>query len=291
MIIDRSELEFNAFQKAQYSWQLFSGIAVDVIDGIVVAKKLFQQGEEIGDYVLPFPLYESSKFEIDASFLDGDDEPFAYRGLLYNGIAYSLDNGEHSLVRQYENGEVVSEVKYLNGNVISLEHSEPEGNLVQLFQEYAWDENGFLKDFSLYSEGRVQMALHFKSLNKLSLLIMSRNYFQEIDFLKDFVLFNLFDNPGFLIGMSAGERLCISGLGITDSMLADLIMNEGLKETRYLQIYDTEITNLGFIQLIGLTRICQLHLESDFLTSEDVKLFKLAQPNCYVQFNDEVVTI
>ena len=73
MIVVKSELKFGDSQKVFYCGSLFSGVIVDVVDGVVVAKKLCRQGEVVGDYTLPFPLYETSKLEIDAEFLEGDE--------------------------------------------------------------------------------------------------------------------------------------------------------------------------------------------------------------------------
>ncbi len=288
MMIIKSELEFDDFHKVFCDGNLFSGVMVDIVDDMVVAKKLCRGGEVVGEYILPFPLYETSKLEIDAKFLDGDDEPFTFRGELYNGVAYFFDTVGCSRVKQFENGEEVSKAEYSNGYLKSLEHGEPDDSLMQ---DYMWDEIGRVKHFKLHAVGKFQMALHFESEKKISFLTVHGNYFQEIEALKSLVLVNRFDTPDFLKEISAGVKLNIGGSNITDSMFRDLLQGNGLKDTQQLQIYNTGITNLGFREILGLGKLSELYIESDILTKEEVKLFKLAHPNCYVSFNDEEVTV
>ncbi|WP_417503126.1 hypothetical protein [Marinobacter sp.] len=288
MIVVKSELEFDGSQKVLYSGSVFSGVIAEVVDGVVNSTKLCRQGEVVGDYTLPFPLYETSKLGIDAEFLEGDDEPFKFRGKLYDGVAYSFYKGGRSIVKQYENGEEVSKAEYSNGILQSLEHAEPDDSLTQ---DYAWDEAGSIKDFSLHAVGKFQMAIHFESEHKISLLTVRGDYFQKIEALKNLVLVDRFDSPAFLKEIDAGSKLNMSGPSITDSMLGDLLQGGGLKDTQQLQIYNTSITNESFREIIGLGRLAELYVESDILTSEDVKQFKLVHPNCYVRFNGEEVIV
>ncbi|WP_432455094.1 MULTISPECIES: hypothetical protein [unclassified Agarivorans] len=288
MIVVKSELEFDSFNKAFYCGSLFSGVIIDVVDGVVVEKKICRQGKIVGDYTLPFPLYETSKLEIDAEFLDGFDEPFKFRGELYNGVAYFFYKGEHSIVKQYDNGEEVSEAKYLNGILQSLEHAEQDDRMTQ---DYVWDEGGSIKDFCIHAVGKFQMALHFESEEKISLLTVRGHYFQEIEASKGLVLVDKFYSPDFLREISGGTKLNISGSNITDSMFSDLLQGDGLKDTQQLQIYNTGITNVSFQKIIRLIKLSELYVESDILTNDDVKHFKLAHPNCYVRFNGEEVII
>lgn len=288
MIVVKSEIESDGSQKVLYSGSVFSGVIAEVVDGVVYSTKLCRQGEVVGDYTLPFPLYETSKLGIDEEFLEGDDEPFKFRGKLYDGVAYSFYKGGRSIVKQYENGEEVSKAEYSNGILQSLEHAEPDDSLVQ---DYVWDEAGSIKDFSLHAIGKFQMALHFESENKISLLTVRGDYFQKIEALKNLVLVDRFDSPAFLKEVGAGSKLNISGPSITDSMLGDLLQGDGLKDTQQLQIYNTSITDESFREIIGLGRLAELYVESDILTSEDVKQFKLVHPNCYVRFNGEEVIV
>lgn len=286
MIVVKNELEFDSSQKVLYSGSVFSGVIAEVVDGVVNATKLCRQGKVVGDYTLPFPLYETSKLGIDAEFLDGDDEPFKFRGELYNGVAYFFYKSGLSIVKQYEGGEEVSKAEYSNGILQKLEHAEPDDSLTQ---DYVWDDGGSIKDFSLHASGKFQMALHFESKNKISLLIVRGDYFHEIEVSKNLVLVDRFDSPDFLKDIGAGLKLNISGPSITDSMFGDLLQGDGLKETQQLQIYNTGITNDSFREVIGLGSLAELYVESDILTSEDVKKFKMIHPNCYVRFNGEEV--
>ncbi|UXI02699.1 hypothetical protein [Photobacterium sp. TY1-4] len=288
MIVIKSELEYDSSQKFFYSGSVFSGVIAEVVGGVVNATLLCYQGEVVGDYTLPFPLYETSKLGIDADFLEGDDEPFKFRGEPYNGVAFSFYKGECSLVKQYESGEEVSKAEYSNGLLQSLEHIEPDDSLTQ---DFVWDEGGSIKDFSIHASGKFQMALHFESKNKISLLVVRGDYFQKIGALKKLVLVDRFDRPEFLKEVGAGAKLNISGLSITDSMFGDLLQGDGLKDTQQLQIYNTGITNESFREIIGLSRLTELYVESDILTSEEVKSFKLVHPNCYVRFNGEEVIV
>jgi hypothetical protein len=288
MIVVKSELEFDGSQKVLYSGSLFSGVIAEVVDGVVNSTKLCRQGVVVGDYTLPFPLYETSKLWIDAEFLEGDDEPVKFQGKLYNGVAYSFYKSGRSIVKQYENGEEVSKAEYSNGILQSLEHVEPDDSLTQ---DYVWDESGSIKDFSLHALGKFQIALHFESKNRISLLTVRGDYFKEIEDSKELVLVDRFDSPDFLKEIAAGSTLNISGTSITDRMFDDLLQGDGLKETQQLQIYNTGITNDSFREIIGLGRLAELYVESDILTSEDVKQFKLLHPNCYVRFNCEEVII
>lgn len=288
MIVVESELEFDDSQKVLYSGSVFSGVIVEVVDGVVNSTKLCNQGKVAGDYTLPFPLYETSKLEIDAAFLEGDDEPFKFRGKLYDGVAYSFYKGGCSIVKQYENGEEVSKAEYSNGILKNLEHTEPDDSLVQ---DYAWDEAGSIKDFSLHAVGKFQMALHFESEHKISLLTVRGDYFQKIEALKNLVLVDRFNSPTFLKAIDAGSKLNISGPSVLDSMFDDFLQGNGLKDTQQLQVYNTSITNESFRKIIGLNGLAELYVESEILTNEDVKQFKLVHPSCYVRFNGEEVVV
>lgn len=286
MIVDRAELEFDSNEKVVYSGSAYSGVFAEVVDGVVNATKLCHQGDVVGDYTLPFPLYETSKLGIDAELLEGAYEPFKFRGKLYNGVAYSFLKDGFSIVKQYDTGEEVSKAEYSNGVLRNLEHVEQDDSLAQ---DYTWDKDGNIKDFSLHAIGKFQMALHFESKNKISLLTLRGDYFQEIEDSKSLVLVNQFDSPDIFKKLYAGSKLSITGPDITDSTLNYLLQDDGLKETQQLQIYNTSITNECFQEINKLDGLTELYVESDILTDDTVMQFKLAHPNCYVRFNGKEI--
>ncbi len=287
MIIVRRELECSESGHLLYCGRPFSGVVVDIEGGILVGKKFCSQGEVVGEYAPPFPQYKTSVLEIDIEFLEGDEAPFCFRGELYNGLAYSLYDGQYSIVQQYENGEEVSIAKYLDGSLISLWHADVDDSLTQ---DYVWDDFGNIKDFSLYAMSEFQVALHFESANKISLLTIRGNYFDQIKTIKNLVLVHQFDEPRFLRGISAGKKLLMSGQSITDGMFEDLLLDNGLQNTQCLQIYNTSVTNNSFKKIVGLSGISELYVESSVLNEGDLQAFKFEHSSCYVRFNGNEVS-
>ncbi|MGF1723167.1 hypothetical protein [Photobacterium nomapromontoriensis] len=288
MIVDKITLEIDKNKNIYHCGKCFNGIAVDIVDGIIVNKDLYLNGKRVGDCKLPFTVYDFSKQEIDAKFLNGDDEPYTFKGQLYNGISYSLFDGEYSIINQYENGEIVSEAKYSNERLINLEHVEPDESVTQ---DYSWYENGDIKDFSIFAKDKFQVALHFEPNKKISLLTIRGDYFVELDSIKSILLNDYFHNEMYLTNIVAGCKLNVSGLTVTDEVFSYLIMNNGLEGVEQLQIYNTGLTETSVDKLSNISTLTELYIESDLLTNDYVKTLKQKKPDCYVRFNSKEIVI
>ncbi|MDH5325310.1 MAG: hypothetical protein OEZ68_20145 [Gammaproteobacteria bacterium] len=265
----------------------YTGIVLCLVDGVVVEKKTCRAGVIEGDYSLPFPLYVTSTLEVHAALLEGDEEPFLFSGKEFNGVAYSLNNGRDSVVKQYENGEEVSLAKYKNGVLVNLEHVESDGSLSQ---DYVWDQAGNIVDFSLNTLDDVQIAIHLDSERRVTLLTIWGDYFGKLDSIGNLVLVKKFDRSDFVKSMSAGESLYLSGAGVSGDMFNELVLDGGLDLTKKIQIYNTKITTDSLKRVLALNNLTEIYIESDVISPEELRAYKLKHPDCYVRYNGEEIS-
>ncbi len=288
MIVDKEILEVKNSEQYFYRGETFSGVAVVTDNGIIKEKLLFDDGRVAGCYEPPFSLYATSLLDIDSKCLEGDEEPFSFRGECFSGVAYTFFDGESSVIKQYENGEEVSSAVYSDGDLVSLEHAEADDNFSQ---SYAWDKAKYISHYSIHSRDEFQFALNFPSKNTISLLTVRGEYFGQIKGKKDLVLIREFETPDFLKLLKADEKLSVTGSGVDDAVFSELFENEGLEAVARLQLYDVSLTKASIEKIITLKNMSELYVESEILNVEDLMVIKSAQPNCHIVFNDKVLTV
>lgn len=286
MILLKSAVAFDEVGKAILGGDLFTGTLLDIDNGIVKSKRKYKDGVLCDDESeSPFTLYPTSDSEINGMFLEGDYEPYSYNGQLFNGVAYFFNHHQECVTqKQYDNGEEVSEAKYIYGKLVYLEHAEPDDSFTQKF---IWNESGNVEHLSIFSREQFHVGAHFENNNAVSLLIFDGDYFKYIDEKNSLLLFDYIKTPSFFSSIKGSEDLNLSGSSIDNLLLNELVSSGCLTNTLRLEVYNTSVTNLDC--LASLSNLQELYVESEVLAKENFIPFKSLVSNCYILLNHEEI--
>lgn len=266
--------------------QVFSGVALKVDAGIVVDKQLYRNGERQDfEFLPPFSKFKSSVEDADFDSLEGIEEPYFLNGSEFCGCAYKFDNGICNSVMQYEFGFAVSDAAYHDGRLTKLEFSEEDSKFSQAFN---WENDGTFSRYRITDQGRFNFSIVFLN-SQVTTLTIDGQYFDEINNVRDKVSYLDFSESASLKGLAAASCLYVSGSAVDDIMFYGLFENEGLQNTSKLRIARTAITSDTLIKLSDCKRLEYVSVESDVMTSADLREFKRKRPDCSVEFNREEI--
>ena len=287
MIIFKSKILFDQSNTAFYEGNKFAGVLIEFEEGIVTSKVEYINGlGRVGMIKSPFPIYLVPPVEINGEFLDGVDEPYKYRGDFFSGVAYFFEKDICVAQRQYENGEKVSEAKFTNGNLTFLEHAESDDTFTQ---KYIWDINGELEHLSISSKDQFHVGIHFEPNQEVSLVIFEGNYFKWVEDKRSLILFDYIKAPSFFKTLKFSSELNLSGSSIDDVWVSNLVNMGRITPISRLELYNTSVTKLDFLE--SCHSLQELYVESNIILLEEVQAIKYQAENCYVVFNQKVITV
>lgn len=285
MLMLSKKNELNFYQEVPYN-----GIAFGFEDGILTHRDIYKNGVKTGEYqgdVIPLDLNNSivnymSLKEIE----EAPDSPYELNGTLFNGVAIEMYDGFCVAIYTFENGWIENKVYYrLDGQIDLLDIIENGfAQRVEFFKNemiksvYFFKENSFHADFVFDDDGR------------LSSLNIEGKYFDQIEGCKllagvpSIKFCNLVDDVLF------SDSVLLSGLCVDFHLLSNLLNNSSFKLCSKLVLWRTALTNSQLSFLPKLTALKTLKVESDEITFDTLKKFKVQNADCYVELNREEVS-
>lgn len=268
-----------------YKGDLFSGVAFTMSDGDMVNAINISEGVEIGKYFPSYlPVSESKIIDIELLEPENEDdyEPFlCLNGERFSGIALEFDGafctGEVLYVRGWSDSQVAY---YETGCLESIELVEDGFS-----QIYQWYENDQLKKYEVTSRNSFSFDLAFNENGYLSVLGMEGDYFNQVKMISDKLVIPAFKDDSFLRNLKSAEFLSLSGHSVTDKLFRRLIYSGVLELMESISLFQTAVTKEILFLLQEDSNLKNLLINSNIINLDDLRLFKLNNPDCYVEFN------
>ncbi len=254
-------------------------------DGEMVNAINISEGVEIGKYFPSYlPVSESKIIDIELLEPENEDdyEPFlCLNGERFSGIALEFDGafctGEVLYVRGWSDSQVAY---YETGCLESIELVEDGFS-----QIYQWYENDQLKKYEVTSRNSFSFDLAFNENGYLSVLGMEGDYFNQVKMISDKLVIPAFKDDSFLRNLKSAEFLSLSGHSVTDKLFRRLIYSGVLELMESISLFQTAVTKESLFLLQEDSNLKNLLINSNIINLDDLKLFKLNNPDCYVEFN------
>ncbi|WP_046007268.1 hypothetical protein [Pseudoalteromonas rubra] len=170
-----------------YNDQLFSGVAIKHVQGLVVGCLIYREGEQLGDYVPPY--LNQPEHAILDTVLESVLEPICVNGKPYSGIVYSVSqNGHVSGENVFVDGWEGQGTNYhYDSNIrheLALDSMLGEGDLLE--EMYEWDESGEILSWdvaltSKLNESEGSIAFKVGQANEISHFTVTGEFFRIID--------------------------------------------------------------------------------------------------------------
>ena len=158
-------------------------------------------------------------------------------------------------------------------------------------QKYYWYEQGQIKRFDLFERNSFEVNLNFNEDGLISTLSINGKYFDRVRELREELKFCLYDNKGFPKELTGADYLYLSGSSVDGEVSDNLLENDGLNNTTKLRICRTPLTIESLEQVIPITSITELYIESEIIPLKDMQRLKSQKPDCFVEFNREEVEV
>jgi hypothetical protein len=272
-----------------YEGNLFSGIAFDIANGMLVNAMQISDGIETRRYTPKY--YPASDCQIvDMEILkpesEDDYEPFlCLNGERFNGIALEFDGvfctGELLYVRGWSDSQVTY---FKTGQLESIELIED--GFSQIYQCYDGKQ---IKKYEISVRNLFSFNLEYNEDGNIRVLGLDGDWLNQMKVISTKLTIPHFKHEDFLDELKAGRFLSISGSSITDRLFKRLVASGVLEQVEVISIFYTALTTESLRLLQEGNRLNKLLVSSDLLSLDDVRLFKSARQECYVEFNGEEV--
>ncbi|MCP5005955.1 MAG: hypothetical protein GY941_18760 [Planctomycetes bacterium] len=288
LIVSLSILSFEN-NKYYLHGELFTGVAVSFLDCTVSEKIKVERGV----YVKP---YEGGLLEITPTQLlvnfsclkeeeHGPDVPYSFDKKLFSGVAFEFQ--ENICIGEYvfENGWVSDSVNYRkSGEIAGFDLMAND-----FAQRAEFYEGGAIKNVYLFKCELFHATFVFDELGRIASINIEGSYFDNIKSHQSELRLKIPEskNFGFLKG---SHFLKLSGEEVDDELFESLYEG-GISDTSKLWIWRTPMTTKSINLLGTLNSLKDVRVESETLTLDDLKRFKIQRPDCYVEFNREEVTV
>ncbi|WP_345887093.1 hypothetical protein [Shewanella algae] len=269
-----------------YKGELFNGVVLALNNGVVDSRKLCNEGYICADYIPAYIGVNDADLVFDSIALDDEyEEPCTRDGALYSGLIYKFDGDICISEREYRDGWLVTEVNYrLDGTLECVDVGNDD-----ISQKCSWFEDGSVEEFESFNRDIYRFWIKFSEKNVVNTLVIEGNYFSEVEQIREQLVFDAFINIDSFVSFSGSNYLFISGSGVNDEVFYNILAKDGLKQTKKLSVSNSAISSVALSNLLSLENIDELIFESTSVEAESLRAFKKNRPNCYVEFNGEVI--
>jgi hypothetical protein len=271
--------------RAYYQDTLFDGIAYTLAGDAVTRIESYQAGRASGAYQEPaFKVSADSlrlRYESLSPWHEDYDEPLAYQGKPFNGLAYRFD-GDHCVGQSLiEAGEAIQTIGWLKDGTLS-DYSQTR----EAFQEYAvCYASGQLQHLKLDMKDHFSLELKWTEDQALSTLILTGDYFEQAPQVASQFFFFPLSSKDALSSWPAAPRLFLSGDAIEDTVFQHLQAQGTFKSLQKLCLYQTQITGAEIEKLIQYRQLQKLEIvEKGSALKDSAAQVKASRPDLLVDY-------
>lgn len=282
----KSLVKFNG--KWFYNRHLFNGICFEVIDDVVIAMSIIKDGIWVGEYINPYinkPLGSISMIDSDAltTLNNACDEnaPVIYNQEFFTGVSYDFMHGFCTGETYYIDGETEAHVDYFKTGSISYLKLHECG----VAQTITWFANGGIQNYALFSRERFNVDIRHVASNKICVLCIDGDYFEDIVTLGSCLRFNFFNDKKFFSKIAGDRTLFLSGNGIDDELVGYMLQGNSFEDVEELTIWSGKVSLPVLETVLTSKRLARMIIESDSLNIQDVRWLKIHKSDVYLELN------
>ncbi len=257
LIIDALDVHHD---QAFYQGQPFEGIAYTLSGDTVSKIESYQNGRSVGPYQDTYfrvpAMLPKLRDESLTPWHDDYEEPLAYQGKPFSGLAYSFDGNYCYGQSLLTAGESLQSVNWLSDGTLS-----DYSRMREHFQEYATCyASGQLQHLKLDMTDHFSLELKLTEDQALATLILNGDFFQQTTQVANEYFFFPIKSLEDLSKWPASPRLFLSGDAIDDSVFEQLQANNNFKNIETLCLYQTQITAAEIQKLTQYPQLKKLEL-------------------------------
>jgi len=293
-------------EKYFYQNKPYNGIIFFISDCFITDKKIVENGKIVSSYINPYLDYSKYTKEVLSKCLyEGiSDEEFWFDSKLFTGISHHFENGIQMYEWCYRKGFLpnthlgtndinLTRIGYDEyGNIIDFESND--GEIIQEFD--------FHNTHDIYISNRTNYQLknenyHFeisiKSKKIINILSIEGNFFDNLEFIKKRIKFDIFNSKSFLLNMIANEEyISLSDSGIDDEIFYYLYLNNGLDNTKRIYITNTSLTEKSLLLLDRKVNLKEIRITTNNLGLKEIlKNIKSNNLRYKIFFNEREITL